>query len=1555
MSSASNRESRAVLKRLPVKSKSLVPFVCLGWLAMLSLIPLAHAQPPAPAPETEIPGRRVFVPLEELQTLIQRDRNWVLLSREDFQKLSAEAKQNTLDKPQPPQAVGVRDVKYTARIDEDQLVITATLKITKFSTGWQMLPLEFRDLAVEKALLGDQPAKLGRNPEAGGQLVLLLDQPGTQTLTLELSRPLAAVGSDKLAAFGLAPLWAAEFVLQVPPQKHLQWNGVAVERPAANDQPATFNLAFGGQKQVELRITDRPTEQSTEGLVFAHTTLGVRASPEEVTWQGVTSLQVFGKPLDRLQFKVPVGLQIISITSPGLESWEFGPKVPDATESILDLVYRQPFQEPREVTLKGVLATKSDESWQVPNLKLANVASHVSQILVTTAPGIRLQLDETVGVQRSVADAASVGESQPSADASSVRHEAGMRFTAWREDFVLRFTTQPKAREMSAAVVTLLDITANGLDLQSRATIEARYSPLFDVSLTLPAEWTVNDVLVNQQHVAWETVPQEASIHLLRVAFETPLPADQPAIIQLSAHLDPKGWPPEDAAPPPPIDLPEVRVVQSNAVEGTVVVSAERDLDVQPQELKGLAPTLLDPALSARLSYEYQDTHYSGKILVARKPSRISARTLAFHRLDQETFVSHLEARLTIEGGGTRKFQVSLPESAGTNLRFELTDSTAHIVEQTTAVPADGRRMWTLALDQRAYGDILLRVDITQPRNAAKEFIPPGMQIVGAERETGQLAFEAEPDQQLDIVATDAAGVDSVTLPDVDPTDLTAPTGYVPKERIVAAYSYVLPGYQAKMTERRFARMAVPTAICDRLDLVSILGETGELQHEATFQIRAVGVQSLQVTLPEKAQLWATLLDNAPIEVRHTKTAYLIPLKAASADNPAAIEDPSRVRTLKLFYRTQVGRLTAAGRLQQTPPGITVLNGDGTEQPMEVLQQIWTVHHPEQTEFVEDPGSFIANQHQWRSGVLGDLLRSFQVDSPRDLFWKGVAIVTIAGVLWILGLLWQRSGGIGLVQLLVVIFICSILIAVCFPAVQQARNVAWKSESNNELKQDGMATREGQFNSQFGDFLPPFGGDRAYTNAGSTPNLPTPTSELPSPVTKAVPKAGMAGADKFHDIVQAAPAEEKPADEPLPDAFQPDASKEEIAQKAVTMPSLKRDMSNIKIEHANRAPLAPAKPPGVPGQPAEGDKKAGDEAFRAQIADDPAAIVLGVPAPLNRSESISGKAVLSLALSLEPPEDSQYTTYTYRGRMQKSPPELIIGYQNRARLSFVMLVVEMSVILLCWFARRWSIAGRGLILALGIGAPLALMTVVPRATLPLLDVVLSGTLLGAALWLIIAVCQWCCSPLLWSRLNRPLVTSAAILLAVSLTLCGQTVRAEEKPQAAPPVKPAPSTPLIDADTLIVPFDGDTDPLKSNKVFLPYAKFVELWRQAHPEDPVIKNSPVPASIAEALYSAELVPAAAGKKAEIKVTGRFVCYSFRDSQLTLPLPLGKVAVSSAQLDGAAAPLVAGTEQNPLAILISQAGLHVVDLQFTVPVQLTGPAGVFSIALSDVPAGL
>jgi hypothetical protein len=1647
----------------------MVPRLWCDWVLLLVLFASSYfastghllAQPPA---EKQPDGPHFFVPLEQLQNLIQQDKKWVLLTQDEFKKLQDAIKANG-GKPQTPEAIGVGNVKYAAKVEEDQLVLQATMQITKFGSGWQALPLEFTDLSVEKATLDNEPARLGRDPQAGGRLTLILDKPGKRTLTLELSRPLMAVGSDKLATFGLPRHSGVELTLDLGAQKHLQWNGLPVERPAANDQPAQYQLALGGQKQVELKITDRPTLQTSEGLVFAHSAIGVRAAPEEVTWQAVCSLQVFGKPVDQLQFRVPETLQIVSITSPGLESWEFGPKGPENGETILNLRYRQPFQEPRGVTIQAVMAAKTSEGWLVPSLKLASVASHTSEIMVTTAPGMRLQLEEAVGVQRMAA-----------ADPNATPAVGGLRFTAWREDFLLRFTTQPKAREISAAIVTLLDINSSGLNLKSNITVETRFAPLFEVSMTLPAEWTVTDVLVNQARVAWEAVPQEAGIHQLRIPFASPLAVDQQTVIQLQAHRDPEGWPLEEGASM--ISLPEIRLVQSNVVEGTIMIAAEPDLDVEPEQLKGLSPAVLDKAVAAQLAYEYQDTHYSGQIQVTRKPSRIAARTLAFHRLDKETLLSHLEARLDIQGGGTRRLTLSLPESAGTSLRFEVSESASRIVEQTAAEPMNGRRQWTLLLDQRARGPLLTLVDVSQPRQKGTEFLPPTLQVVGAERETGMIAFEAEPDQQLNLVVQDAT---ETPLPDVDPADLPPTTAYTPKDRIVAAYGYVLPGYQLKLTERRFDRIAVPTAICDKLEITSILGETGVFQHAATFHLRAVGVQSLQVTLPEDAQLWATLLDNAPIEVRHTSTAYLIPLASGPANNQPVDDLAQRTRTLKLFYRTDAGTLKAAGRLHQTPPVITVLNGDGTEQPLEILEQDWAVHHPWQTEFVSSPGNFQTKGDHHPSSFLANMLSHFEVDAPDKLAWKLGALLLVVLVIAIVRLVIVRTGVRGLVGAVCLLGLACVVLTL--PSVESARSVSVKFETKKtsvttSIKPDmsggtqeamtRMATSERR---TFGEFLPAFKEPEspAKARAGEQEfaTLVTEFNQLmqqrrfheakiiadkakaidPANATAEIMnwkakfgfrvdadnKLSDAKDEGFWAALDSPDRAAIPFDERLPEGKESPAKKDgkpsdgqmdprsgveykqmavddrekgaesksengrpivqdEVAQIEMKARQKRAELRNL-VEHlgaadpttlnlrkkaadelpAPEAPPMAAPPNAEPAQDVPVDQLATQVDQRVlQAAAPPQQPAVNAPPGLAPTGAvIPSKAVLSLALNLEPPANSRLTNYFYRGRTSSKPAELVVTYQNRSRLSFVTLLLQVLIVVAFWCVRNRPLTLRLLLVSLGIAVPLAAMTVVPANWLPFLDGVFGGTLWGCLLLLTYEAAMWfgrtfTSGAQFWHSFSEFMTRNFSLFLTVGIVglaaVPAQELKAQEqasKPNEAAvavPNAPAPMpTDTAPPDTLLVPVSPDLDPEKSDRVFLPHDKFLELWKQGHPDDSPLTESPIPGLIAESLFAAELSPAVAGAKPFIKVTGRFVCYSFREGQVSLPLPLGKVAMRSAKLDGETAPLVNGTDAQPLSILLSKLGVHIVDLEFSVPVELTGPAGKFTLHLGAISAGL
>ena len=416
-----------------------------------------------------------------------------------------------------------------------------------------------------------------------------------------------------------------------------------------------------------------------------------------------------------------------------------------------------------------------------------------------------------------------------------------------------------------------------------------------------------------------------------------------------------------------------------------------------------------------RLVYEYQDTRFGGTLKVSRKPLRVAAQTLAYHRLDREALLSHLEARLVIQGGGLQKLQIALPESAGTNLRFSLVDPPGgapnrqpQITEQTSSPPADGERVWTLSLDQRAFGLLWLIVDLTEKRSGdAASADLPGLRVPAADRQSGFVAIEAAPDQQLEVTATDAAGE---PLVEIDPADVPVPLGYVPQERIVAAYRAVRSGFRMSVKETRYDREPVPTAVCDKAILTSVLGESGQQQHKAEFVLRAVGVQSLRVELPPEGapNLWATLIDGRPIEVRvigaaaDGSPAWIVPLPPSS--------NPGQPQSVQLFYRTSGPSLESSGTLHEKPPRIKAVNGQGDEQLIEILDREWTLYHPYQTEISGSTGQFEPVEKPERESFLGRLHERLSSVSPTEVGQKGLIAALTAAAIGIFFFAWRRRG-----------------------------------------------------------------------------------------------------------------------------------------------------------------------------------------------------------------------------------------------------------------------------------------------------------------------------------------------------------------------------------------------------------------------------------------------------------------------------------------------------------------------------------------------------------------
>lgn len=946
-----------------------------------------------------------YVPEANLSALFKDDDIAAIMSLKDFEVLVQKARAAQDAKFPGGEAPVLHSANYTGRTNSEQLLVDA--KITIFSSSpYSEIDLNIAGWNVLAAQIDDEPATAARVGEGNNSLRLFLPEPGTHEFNLKLSASLQRAGSDILASFGLPRASAGQFEIVVPAGKSLQFDGVTSARPAPLAEEATYRIPIGGKSNGTLRITEGTDQTRSDLLTFASTAYGVNVVPGEVTWSARTELQVFGQKIDELVFRIPQSLELTSVDSEGLESWELNDDPDHPGRVRLTLKYHQPFDGSRLVQLRGILSNKGDAPWRVADLQIANVSSHTGVLLVQYPANVRLQMLESRGV-RPIAD--------PNGKQSASAGMEHVSFAVWQEDFLLEFLTPLREQQVQAAVTTVLSAVEQGLQLQLTLSLQTRQVPLFDARVRLPADYRVTGVSRDGASVSWSAVPMDAGRNEIRVPLASPLKPGEATTLVLEVQSLPEGWPVQQS--PLTIAIPDVALPQVDMLEGMLAISAPGELDLVPMELVGLEPALLQEmdALKGRLAadgqqlrlgFTYQDAPYQGQLRISRKPTLFTAETLTSFRIDREIVNSHLDANLAISGGGFRELQVQLSEFAGDRIQFRLLPQTsatapAQIVEQVPGATNSGLRDWTLKFDRYLHGDYLLTTQVQLPRGEAPSHSPPRLVFPQANAQSGFVAIEGPEDQQVQITATEA---DGTPLPLVDPVDL--PKGSTSTiERIVAGYRVIYPQWVISVTPTQFERERIPTAVGHALQLQSVWNPGSPFQHQASYRFTAYGMQSLLVTLPGEGTLWSAMLDGKPVDARNVEGRIQIPLVGLSSEPE---------HTLEIVYHTPGDPAADRGQIRGTPPQIDAVSGNGEIAPLDVLTQEWKLHYSDETLLTHSQGEFRPEGLLWQETLLTWFWNKSRQKSRTSIEGSLVILLGIALALVIVKVIWvglQRMHG----------------------------------------------------------------------------------------------------------------------------------------------------------------------------------------------------------------------------------------------------------------------------------------------------------------------------------------------------------------------------------------------------------------------------------------------------------------------------------------------------------------------------------------------------------------
>ncbi|MGE0376757.1 MAG: hypothetical protein AB7Q45_15205, partial [Planctomycetaceae bacterium] len=486
-----------------------------------------------PSAAIEPPVRRLYVPLSELGALLQKDDRSVLLRRDEFRRLWNAAQRESATALRTPVDVVISTSDYAGRLEGDLLVLSAQIQFTQLTAGWQVLPIPVGGLSLGAASLDGEAAAISRDPKQPDTLLVFSRTPGVHRLNLELFADAAAAGSDRLSEFALSGAPSGALSLELPERKSLLVDGFTVKRADGPAEGADYRIPIGGRARISLRVTDGESAETADALLFARTAYGLRAAPGEVTWSTQTTLNVYGRALDQLKFTIPRNVDVAAVESVGLAAWDMN-DAEDVGRTEITLDYRTPIAGTSHVTIRGVFVPDEDQ-WDVPTLLLQGADSHVAGILVEHDAGIRLQpeyddsvrpievqdlpaieLDVVTGARRRTPEERDargrlgivVREAEPAAPETVHRlpnagRQDRMAFQSLRADFELSFHTPRRSGTMQAAMTNLLHISDAGLDLATMLDVQTSVAPLFEVRVTLPAEFDLTEVTLAGQSAQW--------------------------------------------------------------------------------------------------------------------------------------------------------------------------------------------------------------------------------------------------------------------------------------------------------------------------------------------------------------------------------------------------------------------------------------------------------------------------------------------------------------------------------------------------------------------------------------------------------------------------------------------------------------------------------------------------------------------------------------------------------------------------------------------------------------------------------------------------------------------------------------------------------------------------------------------------------------------------------------------------------------------------------------------------------------------------------------------
>ena len=902
--------------------------------------------------------RKIYVPFESLDILLDGNSNRVLLSRDEYDKLLKSAR--TREIKRAPLDSAIVSAKYTGEVSEGVAFIKGELIVESLNEGLVQIPLPFSGVAIRSATLGDEPAKIWRNCK--GQIVLLTSNEFRQTLSIEMTVPMQTSAARQSLSIQFPSPSATSFNLNVPGNVEVKSGVPVAKRVYEKDSDTTqFDLlASRTAMNIVMSLNNRLLKD--EQVTVSRSVLIHKLTPHTQEMHVTCSMNMIHGAVEQAEFMVPEGFQVSHVSTELLSQWEIKDPPQDSGEAGKRLVVklRQPTREDFVLNITAARNTTAVGQWKADDIRPVDVAGHVS--VVGVLADVELKSAKLVSSGVIPIDHAFLMAAIPESVESTTRGNPSRvvaAFYAPQKDYSISSTFSVPDPELIVKSNSRLVIDDQLLELQGGISLVSRHDSRFGFKMKLPNSWRLNELTgIDGKAIRFDRVGDKGSSEFL-VHLPARIPSTSATKVFFRASLTPEGW--LEKWESNRVEFPSVLIEGESKHTGAIAISTNEDLAIKPTNIAKLE--LLDETdkqkfelnrYNAPLAYQFEESDYKVSLELERLKPSIMARTYNYVRITPTQMLVHAELVYDIKQAGESEFKFELPLESPKSISIRSKNDS---LKDYRSEDTDSARQWTVQLAKPRKGKVHLLVDFQMPleeSDLAEIKLSP---VLVNDVNFQSSMFAVEGSSELDIeIETEGRAVDVGEFSEAV---------YQPGRYLLGAYSW--PNEKLSLTVKSVRRpiYQLPSAIVQRAEMVTSISNNGKAQTAARFQLVTKQQPFLRVELPEDATLWSVQLDGQPAKPQLQNDALLISLIGNKT---------GKLRDLQLVFESPARPFTLVGKVQTQAPSLWLNDSaDAKGVPVPLVDLHWRLIMPDGFSVSHGDGKFQSDQLVTRPSPIQQL------------------------------------------------------------------------------------------------------------------------------------------------------------------------------------------------------------------------------------------------------------------------------------------------------------------------------------------------------------------------------------------------------------------------------------------------------------------------------------------------------------------------------------------------------------------------------------------------------